>query len=48
MLNETEIKFYQSIDPLQLFGDQILFGVDYRLNALPKNQQGELLFSPGE
>ncbi len=48
MLNDTEIKIYQCIDPLQLFGDQIVFGLDYRLNALPRNERGELLFSPKE
>lgn len=42
------IEKYQTDDPLLLVFNQVIFGLDYRLNARPENARGEPLFRPEE
>ena len=43
-MNDDLIQYYSSQAPLTLIADQIIFSRDYRLNALPKDESGNLLF----
>jgi len=43
-MNDDLIQYYSSQDPFTIIADQIIFGRDYRLNDLPKDATGNLLF----
>lgn len=43
-MNDDLVQYYSSQDPFTIIADQIIFGRDYRLNDLPKDATGNLLF----
>lgn len=47
-MDDGLIKEYSSKDPLELVADDVTFGRDYSLNALPKDEFGNLLFQTDE